>query len=93
MFRTNVLKIGTVAAALFFAVPGMAQMTDQTTPMPAAQAVYPPCSSTVMDQCTNTRREADFKASGSGMDSMAMPMHHKRHMKKHMRRHHRHHKM
>ena len=92
MFRTSVLKIGTVAAALCFAVPGMAQMTDQTTPMPAA-GVYPPCSSTVMDQCTNTRRESDTKASMGGMDSMAMPMHRKHHMKKHMHRHHRHHKM
>ena len=93
MAHMNVLKIGAVAAAFCFAAPGMAQPVDQTYPAPAAQAVYPPCSSTVMDQCTNTRREADFKASSSGMDSMAMPMHHKRHMKKHMRRHHRHHKM
>ena len=96
MISLNVLKIGAAASALFFAVPSMAQTVDQTYPAPAAQAVYPPCSSTVMDQCTNTRREADVKASTYAMDSAAMPMRHKHHSKKHMKRHmkrHMHHKM
>ncbi len=88
MIGMNVLKIGAVASALCFGIPAMAQMSD---PAPAAQAVYPPCSNTVMDQCTNTRREADVKAPTSGMGSMTMPMRHKHHMKRHMRHHH--HKM
>ncbi len=30
-------------------------------PPPPAQAVYPPCSRTLQDQCTNTRPESDTK--------------------------------
>jgi len=41
-------------------MPGQ-QNTMMTNPPPAAQAVYPPCSATLQDQCTNTRREADYK--------------------------------
>ena len=29
---------------------------------PAAQNAYPPCTATLQDQCTNTRPEADVKA-------------------------------
>jgi hypothetical protein len=32
-------------------------------PAPAPQAVYPPCTKTLQDQCTNTRRGSDVKRS------------------------------
>ncbi len=35
------------------------------SPPPQAQAVYPPCSRTLQDQCTNTKRESDTKAGAS----------------------------
>ena len=44
------------------------------TQAPAPQADYPPCSATVQDQCTNTRREADEKAS-PGAKTMASHKH------------------
>ena len=101
MSPRNLYKIGAAATALFLAVPAAAQMSspsvEQAYPAPAAQAVYPPCSATLRDQCTNTRREADEKASSGDMGSMGMgmgkPMHHKRHMRhmRHMR--HNQHKM
>ncbi|MEO7384484.1 MAG: hypothetical protein ABIU18_06075 [Novosphingobium sp.] len=87
MIGKNLMKIGAAATALCFAVPSVAQPVAEVYPAPAPQAVYPPCSATVTDQCTNTRREADEKASTSATDSttMVMPMHHKR------QRHHHHH--
>ena len=93
MTPSNLFKIGAAATALCLALPAAAQMSspsvEQAYPAPAAQAVYPPCSGTLQDQCTNTRREADEKASPGEMGSMGMatPMHHKRHMRHH------HHKM
>lgn len=41
----------------------------------AAQNVYPPCTPTLQDQCTNTRPEADVKATRPNK----MPMH-RRHL-------------
>jgi outer membrane biosynthesis protein TonB len=41
------------------ATPTMAPMVAQPAPPP--QAVYPPCSATVQDQCTNTRAGTDRK--------------------------------
>ncbi|MEO5597420.1 MAG: hypothetical protein ABIQ66_02250 [Novosphingobium sp.] len=42
---------------------------------PSGPGVYPPCSATLQDECTNTRPEADYKAS---THSRRM-RHHKRH--------------
>jgi hypothetical protein len=36
------------------------------TQAPQAQASYPPCSRTLQDQCTNTRRGSDTKAGAPG---------------------------
>lgn len=44
--------------------PAMAQPAP--TQAPQAQASYPPCSRTLQDQCTNTRRGSDTKAGAPG---------------------------
>lgn len=43
--------------------PQMAEPTASSAPQ--AQASYPPCSRTLQDQCTNTRRGSDTKARAS----------------------------
>jgi hypothetical protein len=45
------------------ATPTMAA-PSAAAPAPAPQAVYPPCTKTLQDQCTNTRRGTDVKRSG-----------------------------
>ena len=64
------------------AMPAHDPMPAPTSALPAAQppqAVYPPCSATVQDQCTNTRREADEKASTRSMPMMRHKHHNRRH--------------
>ncbi|MEP7221135.1 MAG: hypothetical protein ABI673_00560 [Novosphingobium sp.] len=47
--------------------------------MTATPGVYPPCSATLQDQCTNTRPEADYKGGPPQHNGHRYHQRHRRH--------------